>query len=184
MARVILITGGCRSGKSDFAQTLAESLPGRRVYVATAPVIDAEMVERVRRHQAARGADWHTVEEPVALAKVLGGEDVRGHDVVLVDCLTLWVNNLMYVAQQTGRDVSEDDVTGEAEQVVAASRALDGATVIFVTNEVGLGVVPDNPLARRYRDLVGRCNQTMAAAADVVTLVTCGIPLNLKGSLQ
>lgn len=179
MGRIILVTGGCRSGKSAHAQQLAESLPGRRLYVATAPVIDAEMADRVRRHQAARGFGWRTVEEPVALAAALAREAADA-DIVLVDCLTLWVNNLMYVAGQAGRDVTEEQIAAEADGVLAACRSLD-ATVIFVTNEVGLGVVPDNPLARRYRDLVGRCNQIVAAAADVVTLVACGIPLNLKG---
>lgn len=179
MARVILVTGGCRSGKSDHAQKLAESLPPRRAYVATAPILDDEMRHRVAKHQGARAAEqWDTFEEPVDLAGAL--HRASGHNVVLVDCLTLWINNLMYQAELAGKAVHEEDVAAASANVLAACRRHAG-TVIFVTNEVGMGIVPDNPLARRYRDLVGRCNQTLAAGADQVTLVACGIALQLKG---
>ncbi|HAU38995.1 MAG TPA: bifunctional adenosylcobinamide kinase/adenosylcobinamide-phosphate guanylyltransferase [Phycisphaerales bacterium] len=180
MARVILVTGGCRSGKSAYAQRLAEGLPGRRAYVATCPVIDEEMRHRIQRHREARkAAGWETVEESLALAKALTA--VGQYDVVLVDCLTLWVNNLLHEAERKGDDLDEDHVAQRCQEALRACRALPGA-VIFVSNEVGMGIVPDNPLARRYRDLVGRCNQVIAAGADVLTLVSCGIPLFLKGS--
>jgi len=179
MARLVLISGGCRSGKSAHAQMLAESLPGRRAYVATCPVIDAEMRRRIDRHQQARSArQWQTFEEPVDLPKALAA--AAGFDVVLVDCLTLWVNNLMYEAEQQGAQVSEEQMTDRCQALLTACRAHRG-TIILVTNEVGMGIVPDNAVARRYRDLAGRCNQVIAAGADVVTLVACGLPLTLKG---
>jgi adenosylcobinamide kinase/adenosylcobinamide-phosphate guanylyltransferase len=180
MGRIILVTGGCRSGKSRYAQALAEGLPGRRVCVATCPVLDDEMRERIRRHRQARAAaQWDTLEAPVDLAQAL--DRAAAYDVVLVDCLTLWVNNLMYEASERGQVVTEDEMARRCDEVLAAGRRHPGSTV-FVTNEVGMGIVPENGLARRYRDLVGRCNQAIAAGADTVTLVTCGIPLTLKGA--
>ena len=179
MARVVLVTGGCRSGKSAYAQGLAESLPGPHVYVATCPVIDEEMRRRVEKHRQARADSWRTLEETLALGEAIASAADRA--VVLVDCLTLWINNLMYQAQQQGAEVSEEQVAGHCRDVLAACRRRAG-TAVFVTNEVGMGIVPDNAQARRYRDLVGRCNLTIAAQADAVVIVACGIPLFLKGS--
>ena len=179
MAKIILITGGCRSGKSAHAQGLAESLAGRHVFLATCPITDDEMRERIARHQRERAHhDWETIEEPIEVANAIA--QMGSAAVVLVDCLTLWVNNLMYEADKLGRKVEEQEVELFCDRILDACRRHDG-TVIFVTNEVGAGIVPDNALSRRYRDLVGRCNQTMAAGADEVTLVACGIPLTLKG---
>jgi adenosylcobinamide kinase/adenosylcobinamide-phosphate guanylyltransferase len=180
MARIILVTGGCRSGKSVYAQRMAESFPGRRAYVATCQVEDEEMRQRVDKHRQAREAtQWETIEEPVHLAKALSR--VRCYDVVLVDCLTLWVSNLMYQAAQQGAEVEEEQLAERCAEVLAACRSHPG-TVVLVTNEVGLGVVPENRVARRFRDLVGRSNQVIAAAADRVTLMSCGIPICLKGA--
>jgi adenosylcobinamide kinase/adenosylcobinamide-phosphate guanylyltransferase len=182
MAHITLVTGGCRSGKSAYAQQLAESLPGGRAYVATCPVTDDEMARRIDKHRQARSErQWETIEQPVDLESALGA--AAGRDVVLVDCLTLWVNNLMYQAEQAGRQIDEEQVAARCGKVLGACRKRGGC-VIFVTNEVGMGIVPDNALARRYRDLVGRCNQTIAAGADAVVLVSCGIPLFLKGEIQ
>jgi len=178
MARLLLVTGGSRSGKSAYAQQLAESLPGPRAFVATCPPLDDEMRVRVRRHrQARRGNQWRTIEEPIDLPAAL--RSAQRQRVVLVDCLTLWVNNLLYQAGQHGKIISESQMVRHCRQVLAACREHPG-TVIFVTNEVGMSVVPENALARRYRDLVGRANQTIAAASDRVFLLVCGQPLELR----
>lgn len=178
VSRLILVTGGSRSGKSAFAQTLAEALPGPRVYVATCPVIDAEMDERIRLHREARGGrGWQTIEEPLDLAAAF--DQARGAAVVLVDCLTLWINNVMYEAGPRGEEISEADITERCQPVIRAARA-QGGTVLLVTNEVGMGLVPATPLGRRYRDLAGRANQVFGAACDEVYLVACGQPLRIK----
>ena len=178
MARIILITGGARSGKSRYAQELAEGLPGARAFVATCPVVDDEMHVRIARHQAEReGRGWKTLEEQTALARVI--HDSAEHAVLLIDCVTLWVNNLMYESETNGAELDEDAIQPTCAEVVAASQEHPG-TIVFVTNEVAMGIVPENALARRYRDLVGRCNQQIAAAADRVVLMVCGVPVNVK----
>ncbi len=179
MARIILITGGCRSGKSSFAQNLAESVPGRRVFIATCQPVDEEMRERIRKHRQARaGAGWETVQEPLDLSGAVS--QARSYEVVLVDCVTVWVSNLMHEASQAGAAAKEEDLLDRCQGVISACRA-HGGTVILVTNEVGMSVVPVNAVARLFRDVVGRCNQALAAAADQVTLMSCGIPVSLKG---
>lgn len=179
MARIILVTGGSRSGKSAYAQRLAESLPGPRTYIATAPVLDEEMGERVKKHRQAREASqWRTIEETVDLPGAL--EAAGESKAVLVDCLTLWVNNLLFEAGKRKEDLTEEAVAEKCRGVLDACAGLAG-TVIFVTNEVGMGIVPDNPLSRRFRDLAGRCNQIMADRADAVAFLVSGQPLSLKG---
>jgi adenosylcobinamide kinase/adenosylcobinamide-phosphate guanylyltransferase len=178
MAQIILITGGSRSGKSTYAQTLAESIPGSRTYIATCPPLDEEMAARIKKHRAQRQASlWQTLEETIDLAGAL--LKTRESQVRLVDCLTLWINNLLYEAEKQGREITEDDMLERCTHLLTACKELPG-TVIFVTNEVGMGIVPDNPLARHYRDLAGRCNQIMAAGADRVILMVSGLPLNMK----
>ena len=182
MSKILLVTGGSRSGKSAFAQKMAEALPGPRVFLATCPVIDPEMGARILRHQQARCShDWQTLEEPLDLAAAL--QRAKNQPVVLVDCLTLWVNNVMYEAGQRGQTVSESEMASRCQPVLEAARN-HGGTVIFVTNEVGMSLVPETPLGRRFRDLAGRVSQIIAAESDEVFLVVCGQPLKIKPQNQ
>jgi len=178
MGKITLITGGSRSGKSSFAQGLAEEHPGSRLFLATCPLTDREMEIRILRHiQDRQKANWETIEEPIHLVRQLAQSG--RYDTVLIDCLTLWINNLLHEASTRNRSLDEDGVALMANTLAEAAGEHPGE-VILVTNEVGLGIVPKNKTARLYRDLVGRCNQCIAAAADRVYLVTCGIPLQIK----
>lgn len=179
MAGIILVTGGSRSGKSAFAQELAESLAEERIYIATCPVVDEETAARIAKHRLARqDRRWRTIEEETALAGALGWGADTG--VVLVDCLTLWINNLMYEAERGGRTLSEEDIVLKSKEVLRAARS-GARTVIFVTNEVGMGIVPEYPGGRLFRDLTGRCNQMFAREADAVAFMVSGIPMWIKG---
>ncbi len=173
MGQLIFITGGARSGKSRFAQRQAESRPGALLYVATAAVGDAEMAERVARHRAERGERWQTLEEPLQLAERLP-QVAAGKGAVLLDCVTLWLTNLLFHHGER-----PEPVLAEVEKFLDAVRQLD-SPLYLVSNEVGSGIVPDNRLARVFRDLAGEANQLLAAAADEAWLVTAGLPLRLK----
>ena len=166
---VTLVLGGARSGKSRYAESLIDRHPGRRVYLATAEVLDEEMAQRVEAHRARRDEDWKTVEEPLALAAALKAETEQGA-AVLVDCLTLWLGNLLGEARA---------VEAEIDGLITAIGQF-GGPVVFVSNEVGLGIVPDNALARQFRDLAGILHQRLAEKADRVVFVTAGLPLTLK----
>lgn len=168
-ARHVLVLGGARSGKSRHAEQLVAATGLARVYIATAETRDDEMAERVRLHRSRRGEGWRTVEEPLALAACLERETSPAH-AVLVDCLTLWISNLMF---------AQADVEAQIEALAATLPALPG-TVCVVSNEVGLGIVPDNALARRFRDLAGLANQRLAQACGEVVFVAAGLPLRLK----
>lgn len=182
MGRMILVTGGSRSGKSSYAQNAAESLNTSRLFLATCPVIDEEMKERIQKHQQERsGRGWHTIEEPVNIASAI--ETASAHETVLVDCLTLWINNLMYLSENNNKILSESDVSLECEKLIAAARIHVG-TVFFVTNEVGMGIVPENASARLYRDLVGRCNQIIANACHQVVLLVSGQAIKIKKEIS
>ena len=167
--RVTLVLGGARSGKSRHAQALAEAQGGALVFVATAEALDDEMRARVAQHRADRDSHWRTVEAPHALAETIVAEGQPG-SVLLVDCLTLWASNLL---------LGEEDAALALDALDAA--LLDtAARVVLVANEVGLGIVPDNALARRFRDLAGTINQRIAARADRVVFIAAGLPLVLK----
>lgn len=178
--KVIYVCGGCRSGKSAYAQQRVEDLGSKRVYIATCPQIDGEMDERIAKHQQEReGRCWRTIEAPFDLEEAL--DSIDDDEVVLVDCLTLWINNLLYQAQQQGTSVSEEDVRQRCQQLIDRCRH-GHKTVVFVTNELGMGLVPADSVSRRYRDLVGRCNQTIAAQADEAFFVVSGYPVRLNAS--
>ncbi|MBW2659498.1 MAG: bifunctional adenosylcobinamide kinase/adenosylcobinamide-phosphate guanylyltransferase [Deltaproteobacteria bacterium] len=177
MKKLILVTGGARSGKSSYALATAEDLSEKRLFVATCPHLDEEMSLRVERHKRERqNRGWQTVEEPTDLAHVFA-EDAGSFDVVLIDCITLWVNNILY---GSGEDNVDDYMIRDLCSLWLDSAANFTGVVICVTNEVGMGVVPENRLARKYRDLVGTCNQLLGEKADEVILVSCGLPLFLK----
>lgn len=174
LPRVTLVLGGQRSGKSRHAERLIEDAAGGGVYLATAEArqadVDSEMAERIRLHRERRGDGWRTVEEPLdILAKIL--EAAGPDNPVLVDCLTLWLANLM---------AAERDPAAEVE-ALALGLAGAGGPVVLVSNEVGLGVIPDNALARRFADAAGRMNQRLAEAADHVLFTAAGLALTLKG---
>lgn len=169
-----LILGGAKSGKSAYALELAESLAQERIFVATAQAYDDEMHLRIQNHQAERGPSWRTVEEPMELLGTLRREDKAGR-VILVDCLTLWLSNLM-----TQADLDEARIRQRGHELAQGLASLK-APVILVANEVGLGIVPDNPLARTFRDQAGALNQLLAQTVDRVVFVAAGLPLTLKG---
>lgn len=170
--RLAFVCGGARSGKSRLAQQWAATFPPPRLYLATAQAGDAEMAARIARHRQERGPEWQTVEEPLQLPAALREGDGR-FGVILVDCLTLWLANLL---GEYGLELDLDPWQEELQQTLGSLRT----PVILVSNEVGWGIVPDNPLARRFRDLAGTLHQALAAQADLAVLVVCGLPLYLK----
>lgn len=177
-ARLILVTGGCRSGKSGFARRLVENSGHDRCFLATCPVFDDETAERVRRHREERAdSGWRTIEEEVEVTQALAAAPPQA--AILLDCLTLWVNNLMHRGESSGGWPDEDAVAALAGELAAAARKRDGLFVA-VTNEVGMGIVPENAAARRFRDLAGRVNQTMAAASDEAYFLVSGLAWRIK----
>ncbi len=168
LAPVTLVLGGARSGKSAFAEQLIANHPGARVYLATAVAGDDEMRARIAEHRRRRDPAWRTVEEPYELAEAL--VSAASGAAVLVDCLTLWLSNLL---------LAKRDAKAAVAALLETLPRLD-SPVVFVGNEVGAGIVPDNPLARAFRDEAGWLNQRAAAAASRVYLVTAGLPLMLK----
>jgi adenosylcobinamide kinase/adenosylcobinamide-phosphate guanylyltransferase len=167
----ILVLGGARSGKTGFAERLAMRAGESPLYLATAQALDAEMVERVRMHQQQRHKRFGTLEEPIALSTALKAA-ARTHDVILVDCLTLWITNLL------GANVN---VAQAVDELVATLPQIDTSRVILVSNEVGLGIVPDNAMARTFRDLAGAAHQRLAEICTEVHFVVAGLPMTLKG---
>jgi len=172
MSKLILITGGARSGKSAISEqktlNMAADMTGRAIYIATAEIWDDEMSERVATHQARRGPEWTTIAEPLDLVGALERSD--NQEPRLVDCLTLWLTNLM---------LGEKDWQAETDRLIESLGKMN-APVVFVSNEVGLGIVPDNKLARQFRDAAGLLNQRIAALCDEVSFVVSGIEMKVK----
>lgn len=171
MTRHVLVLGGARSGKTAFAEQLALRAGSKPAYLATAEALDGEMRDRVASHKAGRGQKFATIEEPVALADALLTASAS-HDVVLVDCLTLWITNLL---------VANEDVAKHVSELGAVLVQLKTAKIVLVSNEVGLGIVPDNAMARTFRDLAGAAHQRLAEICDDVYFVVAGLPMTLKG---
>ncbi len=179
MRRIILVTGGQRSGKSVYAESLALKLSDRPVYVATAHIWDEEFRRRVERHKARRGSQWTNIEEERQLSR----HDLTGR-VAVVDCLTLWYTNFFFNRDNTdGEQPSVDEVLKGLKAEFDRFTDQD-ATFIFVTNEIGSGGVSDNAVQRRFTDLEGWMNQYVAMRADDVVLMVCGIPMNVKGGIN
>ena len=170
MTRHVLVLGGARSGKTAFAESLALRSGSTPVYLATAEVLDGEMRDRVASHQAGRAGQFATIEEPLALSKTLI-KAARTHDVILVDCLTLWITNLL---------IAGDNVASQVERLGQTLGELSDTRVILVSNEVGQGVVPMGALSRRFVDEAGRLHQELAAVSGRVVLVTAGLEQVLK----
>lgn len=168
---ITFILGGSRSGKSSFALERASAISGPKAFIATARAFDDEMKERIERHKQERSAEWMTFEEHVALPNLISGMRSR-YDVVLIDCLTLWLSNLM---------MNNADVEAEIESFLSSAIAYP-ASLFVVSNEVGMGIVPENALARKFRDFAGTLNRRVAEIADEVYLVTAGIPMKIKAN--
>lgn len=168
----ILITGGCRSGKNRHALTMTQSLRGKKIYLATAEELDDEMAERIKNHKEERGAEWTTIEEPLDLKSVFTGE-AKNSDVIILDCLTLWITNLLM------KDFSKSDIKAQVDELINEI-CNHQATVIVITNEVGAGIVPDNKLSRDFRDIAGDINQSFAVNFDTVIHMVSGIPTEIK----
>ncbi|MCC6345653.1 MAG: bifunctional adenosylcobinamide kinase/adenosylcobinamide-phosphate guanylyltransferase [Nitrospirales bacterium] len=167
--KIVFVIGGAKSGKSGFALRSASACGGSMAYLATAQAFDREMEERIARHKEERAEEWAVHEEPVRVATLL--EEIHTvYDVLLLDCLTLWVSNLL---------LGDRDIEAETGAFLKAVSACS-ASLFIVSNEVGWGIVPDNALSRKFRDAAGSLNQKVAAAADEVYLVTAGIPLRIK----
>ncbi len=185
MSQFTLITGGARSGKSRFAELMAAHTKRPVIYIATAQILDKEMALRVKKHQLQRPSTWRLIEEPLNIRDTL----LKLYDedgIILLDCVTLWLTNLLlsgYVPDDHNcfNKTLEPQILERVQNVAQLARDIK-PQVIFVTNEVGQGIVPENPLARAYRDLAGRGNQILAQSADQVYMVVAGIPMEIKHS--
>ena len=168
--KIILITGGARSGKSTFALAQASKSDGRKAYIATAQALDEEMRQRIENHKRLRGDEWITYEEPLKIAALI--EEIKDrHSVILLDCLTLWLSNVMHAKVK---------IENEIEQFISSLMTQRSSRVYIVSNEVGMGIVPLNEMARKFRDMAGTLNQKVAAVADEVYMVVAGIPMKIK----
>lgn len=177
-SKLIVVTGGARSGKSLFAEEYLTSCSGRKAYVATAQILDEEMKERVAEHRRRRPEDWQTLEISSGLSAAFPAV-LEQADAVLVDCLTLYLSNYLFAHETAGDEEILQGALQEMENIVGAVRQTEAKTVIFVTNELGCGIVPMSHISRLYRDVVGKVNQYAAGQADEVYWTVCGIPVEL-----
>ena len=180
---IILCSGGARSGKSEFAEQLALSLKGRKAYVATGQAFDDEMKDRIKKHQMRRGKEWITFEIPLHLHK--NWEEIKNvSDVILIDCLTMFTSNHVFahgdINTQEDANRIESIILKELRLLLQEINNSNDKTVIFVTNEIGLGIVPENKLARYFRDITGRVNREVASAANKMYLTISGVTIELK----
>lgn len=180
---IILCSGGARSGKSEFAEQLALSLKGRKAYVATGQAFDDEMKDRIKKHQLRRGKEWNTFEIPLYLHK--NWEQIKNvSDVILIDCLTMFTSNHVFahgdINTQEDSNRIESIILEELRLLLQEINNSNDKTVIFVTNEIGLGIVPENKLARYFRDITGRVNREVASAANKMYLTISGVTIELK----
>jgi adenosylcobinamide kinase/adenosylcobinamide-phosphate guanylyltransferase len=171
--KLIFVTGGCRSGKSQFALDHANRHFHKKLYLATCEALDEEMVKRIEQHKLRRGSDWQTVEEPIKIAEVIKQHE-KDMEVILLDCITLWLSNLLM------RKKEDREIMNEVSRLVDTVSP-GQSSLIFVSNEVGMGLVPVEPLGRRFRDLSGMANQRIAEVAQTVVFMVSGIPIFLKG---
>jgi len=174
--QIIFVTGGCRSGKSRFALEYANKHFKKKIFLATAPALDDEMKKRIKAHQEARGPEWGAIEEQTEIAKAVSSVETT-YEVILLDCMTLWLSNLIMAGEPESQILSRTEAFIEAIQKIPQS-------VIIVSNEVGYGIVPVNDIARQFRDIMGTVNQRLAACADVVVWTVVGLPQILKGKLR
>lgn len=184
---LVLVTGGARSGKSSYAEGILHQIEGQKLYIATAIAFDEEMKERIKKHQSVRPAGWETYEGFKNLDEIIKEKGIKVQG-VLLDCVTLWLTNLLFDAvgatdidlvSQDEMNQIEQDILGELQKFIREAQRID-TTVVLVTNEIGMGIVPENKLSRAFRDLQGRMNQMLGKAADQVVLVVCGVPLVIK----
>jgi adenosylcobinamide kinase / adenosylcobinamide-phosphate guanylyltransferase len=168
--RITFVVGGARSGKSRFALAGASGMPGTKAFIATAEETDDEMREKIERHRNDRGSLWDTYEEPLRVAGLMREIDGR-YGAIVLDCLTLWISNILQAAL---------DLDSEVEDLIASIRELRSSSAYIVSNEVGMGIVPASELARRFRDAAGFLNQRVAAISDEVYLVVAGLPVRMK----
>lgn len=168
--KIIFITGGARSGKSSFAMAEASRINGKKAYIATAEALDEEMRQRIEDHRRQRGNEWVTYEEPIKIIDVM--KKIEGkYSVIVIDCLTLWLSNIMYAGL---------DIKAEIEYLISSLLTPHSSLMYIVSNEVGMGIVPENEIARKFRDLTGILNQKMAEVSDRVYMVVAGIPIKIK----
>ncbi len=185
--KIIFILGGARSGKSSFALKEASKISGKKAYIATAEALDSEMKDRIEKHRKDRENKWDTYEEPIKISEII--KDIKDkYSVIIIDCLTLWLSNVMLQSKQPENAINEFlQVLGSLSRSSSSTRlnglnGFSGLNLFIVSNEVGMGIVPDNEMAREFRDLAGFLNQKIAEITDEVYLVTAGIPIKIKNS--